>query len=432
MQRSRLHAALLAAASLLAGPGCDGIGRGALPPPSQWAQGSASEDPPPSSSSPTPSPAAPDELPPPSFRTPREAYEATLGGDARASSNAAAWRSEGTALLQQPQEVQLPLLELVAFGRTAARGASYAFTLRQGQRVRVELRAPEGDDPTEPPSDAMFVDLHAAEPDAIAQPVAHADGAGLAYEAGADGRFVLRLQPALHYDHTVRVAVRVEPSLAFPVLGKDRRAVQSFFGAPRDGGRRAHHGIDIFAPRGTHALASADAVVTHVGQSKRGGNVVWLRDLPRGLNIYYAHLARPLVEPGQRVAAGDPVGEIGNSGNARGGKPHLHFGLYRHGPVDPLPFVHTRRRTAPAPRLTAEAIDRPHVVRRSSAPLREAPGPRESIVATPGRGAVVTPLAVHGQWLRVRLDDATEGWISSRMVQPAPSDPTEASPTAPG
>ena len=46
------------------------------------------------------------------------------------------------------------------------------------------------------------------------------------------------------------------PSMAFPVSGHDSRAIKSGFGVPREAGRRTHHGVDIFAPRGTPVLAA--------------------------------------------------------------------------------------------------------------------------------------------------------------------------------
>ena len=45
--------------------------------------------------------------------------------------------------------------------------------------------------------------------------------------------------------------------------------------------------------------------------------------------------------PGERVHVGDVLGYVGTTGNARGGPPHLHFGIYAsgRGSVDPLPYI---------------------------------------------------------------------------------------------
>jgi murein DD-endopeptidase MepM/ murein hydrolase activator NlpD len=127
--------------------------------------------------------------------------------------------------------------------------------------------------------------------------------------------------------------------MQFPVQGVTPRAVQSGYGDPRDRGVRTHEGIDIFAPLGTPVLAATDGVVARSTTNRLGGNVVWLWS-SRGLNTYYAHLDRHAVVPGDRLEAGAVVGYVGTTGNARGGAPHLHFGIYTpNGTVDPLPFV---------------------------------------------------------------------------------------------
>lgn len=117
--------------------------------------------------------------------------------------------------------------------------------------------------------------------------------------------------------------------------------IQSFFGDPRDGGRRRHEGVDVFAPRGTNVLAVTDGVVRRVGTRDLGGNIVLLWDEKRNLSYYYAHLDAQYVVNGQRVLVGDPLGAVGNTGNAVTTPPHLHFGVYepRFRAVDPWNFI---------------------------------------------------------------------------------------------
>ena len=57
--------------------------------------------------------------------------------------------------------------------------------------------------------------------------------------------------------------------------------------------------------------------------------------------LYYAHLDQQLVSPGERVNAGEIVGTVGNTGNARTTAPHLHFGIYAvgRGAIDPYWFI---------------------------------------------------------------------------------------------
>jgi murein DD-endopeptidase MepM/ murein hydrolase activator NlpD len=61
-----------------------------------------------------------------------------------------------------------------------------------------------------------------------------------------------------------------------------------------------------------------------------------------GMRLYYAHLDTQLVVPGQFVRAGEPIGTVGNTGNAITTPPHLHFGVYwrqRGGARDPSAFL---------------------------------------------------------------------------------------------
>ena len=108
------------------------------------------------------------------------------------------------------------------------------------------------------------------------------------------------------------------------------------WGATRSGGRR-HEGIDIFAPRGTPVVSTTRGFVTRVGTNRLGGHVVGV--LGPGLEWhYYAHLDRfgPIRE-GDMVQPGDLLGYVGNTGNARGTPPHLHYGVYRGGASNPYP-----------------------------------------------------------------------------------------------
>lgn len=117
------------------------------------------------------------------------------------------------------------------------------------------------------------------------------------------------------------------PRLPVPVEGVRPAQVGPGFGSPRSGGRR-HKGIDIFAPRGAAVRSATAGAVARVGWDRLGGRVVMVLG-PGGEWHYYAHLETwgPVSE-GQRVAAGQLLGTVGDSGNARGTPPHLHYGIY--------------------------------------------------------------------------------------------------------
>jgi murein DD-endopeptidase MepM/ murein hydrolase activator NlpD len=114
----------------------------------------------------------------------------------------------------------------------------------------------------------------------------------------------------------------------FPVYGP--ASFGDSFGAPRaDLVSGWHHGEDIFAPLGTPLLAVTDGVVHTVGWNEVGGWRLWLRD-GEGDEFYYAHLSAysPLAAEGKHVHAGDVLGFLGESGDADGGLPHLHFEIH--------------------------------------------------------------------------------------------------------
>jgi murein DD-endopeptidase MepM/ murein hydrolase activator NlpD len=87
---------------------------------------------------------------------------------------------------------------------------------------------------------------------------------------------------------------------------------------------RAHQGVDYAAPTGTRARAVGDGVVEFAGRQGGYGNMVILRH-DNQISTVYAHLSAfgRGIRPGVRVAQGDTVGLVGQTGWATG--PHLHY-----------------------------------------------------------------------------------------------------------
>jgi LysM repeat protein len=105
------------------------------------------------------------------------------------------------------------------------------------------------------------------------------------------------------------------------------------WGFPRSGGR-FHEGNDLFAPRGTPALATVSGtVVQTVGVI--GGNQVKLFG-DDGVAYYYTHLDRFGAKG--RVGAGSVIGYVGTTGNAAGGSPHVHFEVHPGGGAAANPY----------------------------------------------------------------------------------------------
>ncbi len=129
--------------------------------------------------------------------------------------------------------------------------------------------------------------------------------------------------------------------LRLPVVGVRASMLDDSWHAPRDGGARVHKGIDIFAPKGTEVVAVVDGVISFIGDQKLGGHCIWLTT-ENGASFYYAHLDRwaPGLYEGMEVQAGDLVGFVGNTGNARYTPSHLHFGINENDEmVNPYPLL---------------------------------------------------------------------------------------------
>ncbi len=117
------------------------------------------------------------------------------------------------------------------------------------------------------------------------------------------------------------------------------------FGAPRmmgTGYEHAHQGTDIMAPAGTPLLACERGIITKMGSDVLGGTKIWVKG-QSGTYYYYAHLssfAEGMVD-GLVVEPGTVIGYVGDTGNARGGAPHLHFEIHPDGgpAVNPYPLL---------------------------------------------------------------------------------------------
>jgi murein DD-endopeptidase MepM/ murein hydrolase activator NlpD len=159
--------------------------------------------------------------------------------------------------------------------------------------------------------------------------------------SGASSNAVLleRLQAlrdlGLSEEETLRVGLG-----RFPIAGAARYSHDWLFPRYRPG-FRFHLDTDVFASHGTPVRAPVDGVAQSANGGLGGLTVkVFMAD---GTYFYLAHLSG-LVEgftQGMTVRTGDIVGYVGDSGNARGGAPHLHIGIYPHGgpPVDPKPIL---------------------------------------------------------------------------------------------
>jgi hypothetical protein len=153
---------------------------------------------------------------------------------------------------------------------------------------------------------------------------------------------------------------RVE-EMPIPVLmGISVANLTKNFGDPRGGGARTHEGLDIMAPKGAYIVSPTEAVVTGVGSGENSGKYVYTAN-PGGERLAYMHLDSIAVKSGDVLKAGDLIGTVGNTGNASGGAPHLHFEIRDNGATDPYPRLTKTftlaERVAALGRIAADAGD---------------------------------------------------------------------------
>ncbi len=155
----------------------------------------------------------------------------------------------------------------------------------------------------------------------------------------ADGSYEFRIAPP---GHRGAAGGRFEfHDHRFPVAGS--HSYGDVFGEPRSGGR-VHEGQDLLSPCGTPLIAARGGRMQARGYSDAlYGYWVLIDGLATRRDYFYAHLAAPTpLRDGARVRTGEPVGEVGKTGNARSEFCQLHFELWPHGyhngaPQDPLP-----------------------------------------------------------------------------------------------
>ena len=318
------------------------------------------------------------------------------------------WLRAAEAALAQPLAVTLPLRESAYFPADQPVATAYRFALTRGRRLESRSHS------------TAWQPHHRSSTFLKKRPTSHPNGWRRSPKAtrcpmtlARDGNFLLRVQPELLRGGRYEIIQRTLASLMFPVSGLTARAVQSEFGAARDAGRREHEGIDIFAPRNTPVVAVVEGTAAP-GTNELGGNVVWLRDRRTPRSFYYAHLTRSAFENATAVQAGDVVGYVGNTGNARTTAPHLHFGIYERGAIDPLPFLQADDAVPAANTRGADTLGELVRTNLARTPLARGDQPLVSGTHRAQRGSVMRVLGISGARLRVMLP-GTIDWLSRRV-----------------
>lgn len=158
---------------------------------------------------------------------------------------------------------------------------------------------------------------------------------------GSEAARVASLMNGLERASLMKIAADKLP-LAKPVRASFR--FTSGFGVrrdPKNGRARMHNGTDFAASRGTPIYATGEGVVTFAGWQSGYGRVVKIRHA-FGFETVYAHMNKTRTKVGDRVAQGDRIGDMGNTGRSTG--VHLHYEVRVLGkPVNPLKYIEAAR-----------------------------------------------------------------------------------------
>jgi len=346
--------------------------------------------------------------------TPHERYEHGLreaGLDVTALGRD--WLAAASHALEEPVTISPPYNEVSYMDAGEAGAVGYRVSLVRGQRISASSEL-DGDTTYH-----VFLDMFVMPTGARTNPIlltsADTSSHRLDYIARRDGDYIVRIQPELLRGGRYSLTVEVGGSLGFPVAGYDHSAIRSFWGDWRAGGR-IHQGVDIFAPRGTPVIAATNGTVRSTRPNNLGGKVVWLRD-EMGRSQYYAHLDSHIVSRGDRVQAGDTLGFVGNTGNARTTPPHLHFGITSRGWFDPLPALDPP--SPPAAEFAGDEAAIGSIVRANAdrTRVRMSPAARSTAVANLARHTPLSVVAGSGRWYRVSLPDGAMGFVEARFVE---------------
>ena len=327
------------------------------------------------------------------------------------------WILASQNAMNNPVEVEPPFEEAFYVDHASAFAVAYHFSVLKGQRVEVDV-AFHGQKRCR-----LFMDLFRVRglsyEDWRLVATDNNNEKHLEFEPKQDAEYVVRLQPELLRGGRFTVTIRNLASLGFPVLGYDHRAIGSGFGEPRDGGRRKHHGVDIFTKRHTPVIAPSRAFVRRVRETDIGGRNIWLHDTKRDLHLYFAHLQTQEAEENTYVEPGQRIGTVGNTGNARRTPPHLHFGIYLRGegPVDPVNFI--KKTNAIPEKITADLNVLGQWARshRSLTTLKASASSRSLEITRLKPYSVVKVRAVSGSTFRVLLPDGLSGYVPSRSIE---------------
>jgi murein DD-endopeptidase MepM/ murein hydrolase activator NlpD len=325
-----------------------------------------------------------------------------------------AWINAAQESLTKAVEIKIPYKEQGYFPAENIPATAFRFNGIRGQKISIRLEK------TPASGFMVYMDLWELRPDGAPKLLSSADtlSANISVEIEETKDYLLRLQPELLKSGSYVLEIISGPTLGFPVKASGRKRIESLYGVGRDANTRKHEGIDIFGAFHTPVVASADGIVTRVGENNLGGRVVFMRPNAKNYTLYYAHLDKQLATEGQQVRLGDTLGLMGNTGNARTTPPHLHFGIYTNGgAIDPLPFVNP---VIPQPSHITAATANLNATLRSTkkTALRQSPDNQALILETLNSNTITHVEAATSNWYKATLPNGNTGYIEARSLTP--------------
>ena len=320
------------------------------------------------------------------------------------------WISAGENAMSDSVIVALPFSESGYFTASEPAARAYRFEAKKGQVLTIEGTVSAKNDAH------VFLELFYFD-DHQWLPAAYNDSTlNLTYEVEHDMHGLIRIQPELLAAAYYTVSISLTPVLINPVAGATNKSIGSFYGDSRDGGKRRHEGVDIFAEKGTPVIAPTDGYVSRVGTGNLGGKVVWLQDKKRGHSYYFAHLDEQLVTSGMFLKKGDTLGTVGNTGNARNTPSHLHFGIYQRQSLDPVHYLRNFDNTfRELPWDTAFQQPDFKVIKATALYT----GPRQKLKTTSlEKETYLNVIAQSRDMYRVRLPNDKQGFVPKNKVTP--------------
>ncbi|WP_020214908.1 peptidoglycan DD-metalloendopeptidase family protein [Flavobacterium rivuli] len=320
-----------------------------------------------------------------------------------------AWESAYSNAIADSLQVTLPYGERGDFVPYSNRTYAYTFQLEEGEVLVANVVK-------DSVSQRVFMNVFEQRASGWEHAESNTTGdSTLEFKVAETGMYKIIIQPEVLANTDFFISLNKRPLYAFPVAGKGNAAIGSFWGMERDGGKRNHEGIDIFAKKGTPVVAVTNGTISFTGERGLGGRQVWLRDGLFGKSLYYAHLDSIAVQGGMNVKTGDTLGFVGNTGNAKTTPPHLHFGIYQSGAINPLPFVYQTNPVTEA--KFSRSFKTTQLKVKGTANLRQAPDTKSNTLGALTANDTVALLGQNNDWLHIQTPAGKKAFIHKSLVR---------------